>query len=50
MLAGRSAKKKADGKKAEKNTSFSAESLLAGIPDPLFVADKDLNIVYFNDA
>jgi len=26
------------------------ESLLAGIPDPLFVADKDLNIVYFNDA
>ncbi len=50
MLVRRSAKKKVEGKKTEENTSFSARSLLAGIPDPQFVADKDLNIIYFNGA
>ncbi len=29
---------------------YNERSLLEGIPDPLFVADKDLNITYFNDA
>jgi methyl-accepting chemotaxis protein len=39
--------KKVDEQKAN---GYDANSLLEGIPDPLFVADKDLNIVFFNDA
>jgi len=44
--------RKLAGKKLEEKTAdgYDANSLLEGIPDPLFVADKDLNIVYFNDA
>ncbi|MHB8842504.1 MAG: PAS domain-containing protein, partial [Candidatus Aquicultor sp.] len=41
--------KKSEAKDKGKETEDSV-SLLAGIPDPLFVADKDLNITYFNDA
>jgi PAS domain S-box-containing protein len=29
---------------------FDVQSILGGLPQPLFVADKDLNIIYFNDA
>ncbi|MCL6472317.1 MAG: PAS domain-containing methyl-accepting chemotaxis protein [Firmicutes bacterium] len=40
-----------DNKEVEKEIEcYDEKSLLAGIPDPLFVADRDLNITYFNDA
>lgn len=41
--------KKSEVESTSKGT-HDPESLLSGIPDPLFVADQDLNITYFNDA
>jgi methyl-accepting chemotaxis protein len=36
-------------KKQNQTQGYTAEAIMRGIPDPLFVADKDLNIVYIND-
>src|SRR3990172_6409494 len=43
-------KKFAQDKVESSLDAHSVQSLLEGIPDPLFVVDGDLTITYFNDA
>ncbi len=50
IVTGLASKSDTKKKVKEEKGSYDERSLLEGMPDPLFVADKDLNIIYFNDA